>query len=770
MQFSTPPRSSGCLGTGRVAPTRRRRISPVLLAVLVVLIGGCQSESRMRAEEKTAEGDRLLAEERPGEALGAYRTALIHAPDYLPARIGAGRVEAMARNFEAADREFQIVLAKDPRSSAAHAGYAESLWLAGRYAESEQRYRRALELAPDSAEIASAHAMALVSLRRDAEGLEQFRRAQALGAELSGSAHLFWGAALERAGDPDGALEHYEAALALEPMDPTIQNNLGLLLAKQGVDRERGARLLEYAVAQRRQDANTVFNLGWTYLQMGRYEEAADFLRRAIGLSTPGSPVFQSRVEQFLLADAKIERQQAPPSAPDILLVVVDSLRADHVGAYGYERPVTPHLDALAARGVVFEQAISQAPWTAASFATLLTGLVPTVHGLDGDEPPIGGAGSKPGVAGVQKSLAATNSTLAERLRAAGYRTAAFAANASVHSAFGFAQGFDSFADSPLPAVSGGFAERRAEQVNQLAFEWLASAPEEPFLLLVHYTDPHWPYDPPAPHGEDFVAGYRGKLTADQTTRAVVRLGQPISGLDEEDRRYLVGLYDGEIQYTDAQLGALLDRIREQRRTRPLLTVLTADHGAEFFDHGSGSHGYSLYEEQLRVPLVVSLPGRVPRGRVAEPVALIDVLPTVLELAGVPGGAVPMQGESLAALARGAGPPPRASILSEAPLSGNWKALRSADGSKLIRNVDDGRQQLFDLRDDPGEQRDLAGAPESAERLAALDRELARWLEEARTLQAALREAAPGGDARGPTVGQTPPPDAALVKTQGGLP
>jgi arylsulfatase A-like enzyme/Tfp pilus assembly protein PilF len=769
MQFSILPHSSRRFGTGRATRTRSRRITDALLvAGLVVLIGGCQSESRTRAEEKTAEGDRLLAEERAGEALAAYRTALIHAPDYLPARIGAGRVEAMARNFEAADREFQIVLAKDPRSSAAQAGYAEALWLAGRYAESEQRYRRALELAPDAPEIASAHAMALVSLRRDAEGLEQFRRAQALGAELSGSAHLFWGAALERAGNPDEALEHYEAALALEPMDPTIQNNLGLLLAKQGIDRERGARLLEYAVAQRRQDANTVFNLGWTYFQMGRYEDAADFLRRAIGLTTPGSPAFQSRVEQFLLADAKIERQQAPASAPDILLVVVDSLRADHVGAYGYERPVTPHFDAVASGGVVFEQAISQAPWTAASFATLLTGLVPTVHGLDGDEPPPGGETPKPGAAGVQKSLAATNHTLAERLRAAGYRTAAFAANASVHSAFGFAQGFDSFADSPLPAASGGFAERRAEEVNQLAFEWLASAPEDPLFLLVHYTDPHWPYDPPAPHGEDFVADYRGKLTPDQTTRAVVRLGQPVSGLDDEDRRYLVGLYDGEIQYADAQLGALLDRIREQRGTRPLLTVLTADHGTEFFDHGSASHGYSLYDEQLRVPLIVSLPGRLAPRRVAEQVALIDVLPTLLELAGVPGGAVPVQGESLVARARGAHAPARESILSEVPLSGNWKALRSADGGKLIRNVDDGREQLFDLREDPGERRDMAAAPESAERLAALDRELARWIEESSTLQAALREEQ-RGDASGPELGQTRS-GAALVKTQGGLP
>lgn len=434
-------------------------------------------------------------------------------------------------------------------------------------------------------------------------------------------------------------------------------------------------------------------------------------------------------------------RVAAPPQAPNVVLVVIDTLRPDHVGCYGYPRATTPHLDALAAEGVVFERAISQAPWTAASVASLLTGLYPSVHGLDrgvrwGSR---AGAGL-PFVA--QRVLHEAAPTLPGVLRAHGYGTAGFVSNVYLNATFGFARGFDVYVDDHDDYSDDVLRrKRRGEETNRGVVRWLDTRPAEPFFLLVHYNDPHWPYDPPRGLGREWVADYRGRLTPADTAIVVESEGRPVEGLDRDDVEYLKGLYDGEILYADANLGALLERLHAGALRRPLLTVVTADHGEEFLEHGSASHGYTLYEEQIRVPLVVHFPTRLAPRRIPDQVQLIDVMPSVLELVGLSGAAT-AQGRSLVGLIRGETVQGAGDAFSEAPLRGALRAVRTRAGRKLIEDVKRGRTQLFDLERDPAERTDRSGRRVGA--MDGLRRRLVRWGSSNARRRAALGLGQPG--------------------------
>lgn len=412
------------------------------------------------------------------------------------------------------------------------------------------------------------------------------------------------------------------------------------------------------------------------------------------------------------------------PNMPNVVLVVIDTLRADHVSAYGYARETTPTLDHFAAEGVRFDSAVSQAPWTAASVASLLTGLYPSVHGID--------SGvrwrSVPGKTGlpfiVQKRLEPADPTLATILRAYGYRTAGFVSNVYMSAAFGFNHGFDRYEDDCSDYVANVRArKRRGEQTNRSVFEWLDAGIEEPFFLLVHYNDPHWPYDPPPPFGTEWTGSYRGPLLPTRTGFVVENEGRPMRGLDAADVAYLVGLYDGEVRYADANLGSLLARLRSTSLSRPMLTVVTADHGEEFVDHGSTSHGYTLYDEQIHVPLVMHFPGRIRPGHVASQVRLVDVLPTVLDLVGIDRTGMGLQGTSVVSLLDRPSEAGSRDAFSEATLHRRLTSLRTADGIKVI--AEGSRIQVFDIKRDPGERLDIASRPGLD--LDALTRRVVDW-------------------------------------------
>ena len=356
----------------------------------------------------------------------------------------------------------------------------------------------------------------------------------------------------------------------------------------------------------------------------------------------------------------------AAPAPPSVLLVTIDTLRADHVGCYGASFARTPALDGLARAGMRFEHAQATTPLTLPSHASLLTGLYPPGHGARNN----GMYALPPGVP-----------TLAEAFGAAGRKTGAFVSAYPVAAPFGLARGFEVYDDS-FPATSEGmfYAERRGGDTVEAAARWLRSLPAgSPFFCWVHLFDPHANYDPPAPFAAEFA-------------------GRP---------------YDGEVAYADSCLGRLLDLLRETGRDGSTIVLATADHGESLGEHGEATHGLFLYDATLRVPLVLRVPEAAAGGGrvVAEPVGLPDVMPTLLELAGVP-LAAPVQGRSLAPLVRGSGGAalPARDLYAETlmpELEFGWAPLTALRRGSM-KWIEAPRPELYDLSADPGETKNLA--------------------------------------------------------------
>src|SRR3954451_20541470 len=288
------------------------------------------------------------------------------------------------------------------------------------------------------------------------------------------------------------------------------------------------------------------------------------------------------------IAGAAVWWAQRPPTAAprNLILITIDTLRADHVGAYGAATAATPTLDALARGGARFDQGQTAVPLTGPSHATILTGQYPPTHGVRGN---------------VNFTLGSTYPTLATRLQRRGYATAAFVGAYPVAAAFGFNQGFDTFDEEfheSSPDDNG--AERRANEVADASLRWLSARAGGPFFAWLHFYDPHAPYDPPAPYRDRFA-------------------GRP---------------YDGEIAFADAQIGRVLDAVHASGRDRDTVVMVLADHGEGLGDHGELTHAVLTYQSTMRVPWVVAGPGG-PEGReIATRVATIDLVPTALALVG----------------------------------------------------------------------------------------------------------------------------------------
>jgi len=399
--------------------------------------------------------------------------------------------------------------------------------------------------------------------------------------------------------------------------------------------------------------------------------------------------------------------------APNVVLVSIDTLRADHLGSYGYARDTSPEIDRLAAQGVRYAHAYAAASWTLPSHVSLFTSQLPSRHGVRDD----------------RNALSPQATTLAKLLSAAGYSTAGFVSWVYVGAAYGLGQGFDVYRELVdrahyEPASGGGAAP--AAQVVDAALAWLASKPARPFFLFVHLFDPHLDYAPPAPYDSMFggdPAAADGRYAT--LSRYIPYLGKPVPAIPDAVRERVTSLYDGEIRYADTELGRLLralDALGEES-----LVVFVSDHGEEFGEHGSlEGHGWTLYEEVLHVPLVLRLPRGEQAGRVVDaPVSLIDVAPTVLDALGLP--APPeFEGRSLLGLARGDEAPrgrllfaqiDRAGARLRAVRGDHWKRIevRDAGAATLGLPVREG-ELLFDLDADPGEQRDLSGRNELVSR------------------------------------------------------
>lgn len=413
-------------------------------------------------------------------------------------------------------------------------------------------------------------------------------------------------------------------------------------------------------------------------------------------------------------------------SVSNIVLVTMDTLRADHLSAWGYERQTSPVIDALASEGVRFDQAWAQWPKTGPSFASFFTSTYPKDNGI---------------VRRIGTPLPAEFLMLAETLQRRGYATHAVVSNGAVGSDYYFNQGFDSYVETwKLPPPGDGTANT-AEAVNREVRRVLDGLdPEQPFFLWVHYIDPHFPYTPPAewldPFLEDSVYEPIQEIavSASAARRQIGGIGEGQQLNGRSDLGYYVAAYDAEIAYADHNLGLLLADMTERGLMDNTLTVFTADHGESlgehryFFDHGRFS-----FETCLHVPLIFNFPGRIAPRVDLEPVELIDVVPTMLQFAGV---SLPdskwMQGKSLLPRLNGEAGDEDGYSHSEAGYAtkGRWQKIVRNQSHKLIyapfeesqRHIG-GRKQpfaLFDLVNDPGETKNLmAEEPEIYEQLKA---------------------------------------------------
>jgi arylsulfatase A-like enzyme len=473
----------------------------------------------------------------------------------------------------------------------------------------------------------------------------------------------------------------------------------------------------------------TVLGLGALRRRHGRWAVAA-LAAALVGLAgAVGWSMTPARAPQVV-------RRPAPPAAagkPNLMLVVVDTLRADAVEPFGPAAGTTPAVARLASDGVAFERTYAQSSWTRPSIASILTGQYPSRHGA------------------VHKMdiLPEAATTLAEVLRAAGYWTAAFVNNINVAPVFNFQQGFDEYVylepefyfgatDSAAKlAIYKGlrlarerFFGRRmyfqhyyqdAQVVNRRVLGWLDEKPPEPFFLLVHYMDPHDPY---------FEIPYTG--------RGVARVMHPSP--PPESAAELRELYRQEVRYLDDALHVLFDRLRGSGLYERTAIVLTADHGEEFQEHGGWWHGTTLYEEAIRVPLIIKpVQGRDRGLRRPDPARTIDIAPTLLAAAGVaaPPG---VQGGDLF---NGHVTEP---LYAEEDLEGNrLAAIQVGDWKLITANADNPRGleplELYNLAADPGERTNLAGR--EATRARGLLDELARFTDH---VTGQTRRARPGGD------------------------
>jgi len=411
------------------------------------------------------------------------------------------------------------------------------------------------------------------------------------------------------------------------------------------------------------------------------------------------------------------------PVPPNVLLISLDTLRADHLGCYGYGVDTSPNLDAYAAhRAALFETSVAAAPSTEPSHAAIFTSLLPSHNGAFFSR---------------RAPLPERFTTMAELLQRAGYRTMSVNDGGQMDAALGFAQGFDEYITLPGRAQLAKF-----RKTAEVAVRWLDARVDrdQPWFMFLHTYEPHHPYNPGAEFYEAIGHRYSGPLPAiiDKPLLAEINSGK--LALTDADRRHVVAAYDGDIRSTDAAFGDLIAALDARELLEDTVVIVTSDHGEEFGEHGRmGWHSHALWDEQLLVPLIIGLPdGGFAGRRIRSQVRGIDLLPTVLELVG----AAPLaaaEGRSLLPLLRGEPELERRAVIQQdVPDDAIPTALRS-EGKKLyLRGAEP--PLLYDLVADPGEKKDLCQGDEEkvAGLRAKLDALLAARPDASREAPAAL--------------------------------
>ncbi|MBI5489682.1 MAG: sulfatase [Deltaproteobacteria bacterium] len=427
-----------------------------------------------------------------------------------------------------------------------------------------------------------------------------------------------------------------------------------------------------------------------------------------------------------VVTQRSVPRRARGDGGRNVVVLLADSLRMDHVGLYGYDRDTTPHLDAAAReRGVIFDQATAAASWTLPSVASLFTGVYPVRHRVIHPE---------------RSLLPASWQTWADQLRAAGYSTAGFTSNPLLGRDHGFIDGFEDQHEE-LFAGAGRLMERVAD--------WIASHKDERFFVYAHFMEPHAPYVAPAPFYDMFDPGYTGSVDHDTwsifgnpAVRPMVLAiagGFPVDVRDdlgeqsvrEGERiaagppllRRLMALYDGEVRWFDEQLGKMLDLLAAQGLEGETLVVVVSDHGEEFGEHGHYGHSFDLYDTLLHVPLVFLDPDATGPRHVAAQVSLVDVLPMLLERLGLP---IP-EGLDGLTLAQAEAAGPERVVFGQTSHYVDSRAGANPDRTEAVCARNASRKLIHVPRDDGWEAYELVADPAERSPVAADDAAFAEW-------------------------------------------
>lgn len=376
---------------------------------------------------------------------------------------------------------------------------------------------------------------------------------------------------------------------------------------------------------------------------------------------------------------------------PNVVLVSIDTLRPDHLGCYGYDRETSPATDRLAREGVRFATVASTTSWTLPAHHALLTSLPDQVHG----------------VLMEKDRLDENRITIAEVFRENGYRTGGVFTAPYLMPRFGFDQGYEDYLDATIydKKLTGRdelvASERGRTTTGALdkAQEWLDRDPGRPFFLFLHLFDVHPDFDPPAPYDKMFDPDYAGRVTG----KDVFHNPDIRPDMDREDLQHLISLYDGEIRYVDDNgVGRLVRLLEERDLLDSTLIVVTSDHGEEFFEHGRFAHHKNLYDTSVLVPLIIRLPGGSPGRMVVDRmVSIIDIMPTILDIAGLPQSPEGL-GRSLLPLIKGKDLSFSKAALELTGNSYRMEGLRT-DGYKIILRHMRKTVNYIDLAEDPGE-------------------------------------------------------------------
>ena len=382
--------------------------------------------------------------------------------------------------------------------------------------------------------------------------------------------------------------------------------------------------------------------------------------------SCPGSRPNYASSQELIDSTSSSDVELPSPTGWNVLLISIDTLRPDRLGVYGYDRPISPRIDQLAADGVVFSRAYSTAPWTLPAQMSMITGLLPSAHG----------AQLSPVFTTEVERLSDARTTMTEVLSGSGYRTGAFTGGSFLGKKFGFEQGFDHLETGGVLADLWGNAQ-----------QWLESDSQRPFFLFLHTYEVH-NYEPSKEFDDQWVRPVEPNTARRFSDRRQLRnfiLTNGFFSLNKDELTFISDLYDATIAQADRVVGEILGYLQSEGLEDSTMVIVTSDHGEEFFEHGGTGHGFTFYEEMLRIPWILRFPGGPEELVIDQRVQLIDIMPTILDLVGLVGPGE-MQGKSLTGLIRGdeiRGLEERA-LIAEASHLGNARSLIH-DDAKIIR-------------------------------------------------------------------------------------